>query len=204
MDPIALYQKLAETIRHRFDLIESLKQATPQGFTFAETAAFHGRKVVEGIAFACLVATENGLKHVPRDAKGKWQADRILESLRSKGFKTFPSPSIVRKATPDELASNDVKAVIEGQPNRRMEPEDLIVIYRRLHRWLHETNPYTGLDSEAFYGQHVSGLWDDLARLKGLVEKHFIAISGQAFFCVLWDDVDGKTKVMPLSRPATK
>ena len=59
------------TIWHRLDVIEKLAKLDGSHFTRAETAAFHGRKVTEGIAFACLVAVENGIGHVPRDAKGQ-------------------------------------------------------------------------------------------------------------------------------------
>jgi hypothetical protein len=68
-----------------------------------------------------------------------------------------------------------------------------------MHRWLHEINPYTEPDSSAFYAKHGQSLWDDLVR----IEKHFISISGEGFFCGLRDNVDGSTKVMPLSRQSS-
>jgi hypothetical protein len=41
---------------------------------------------------------------------------------------------------------------------------------------------------------------DNLARINQFIEKHFISISGEGFFCVLRDNVDGQTKIISLSR----
>lgn len=78
-----------ETIRNRLDVIAQLKQSTADDFARAEAAAFQGRKVVEGIAFACLVAIENGLPVVPKDAKGKWNAEDIFKNLKKEGIGGF-------------------------------------------------------------------------------------------------------------------
>jgi hypothetical protein len=72
--------------------------------------------------------------------------------------------------------------------------------WKGYRRCLHEINPYTEPDRSAFYANHGQSLWDDLVRINRFVEKHFISISGEGFFCVLRDNVDGSTKVMPLSR----
>jgi len=78
------------------------------------------RETIEGIAFACLAATKNGLKHVPRDAKGQWNAETILTSLKKKNIDTLPSPSIIRAATDEESkANNGVRIVVDGVPERR-------------------------------------------------------------------------------------
>ncbi len=85
------YLGLMKTIRARLDMISAIEKANGDSFSRAETAAFHGRKVVEGIAFSCLVATQHGLKHIPRDAKGKWNAEEILRGLLKKNLQVFPS-----------------------------------------------------------------------------------------------------------------
>jgi len=198
-----IYIALMMTIRSRLDVIESLSNLSGNDFSRAETAAFHGRKIIEGIAFACLVAIERGLKHVPRDAKGQWNAEKILKSLKSKSIPTLPSPSIIRNASMSECETNGVKEVIEGVPERRISHDDLLAVYQSMHRWLHEINPYTEPDRSAFYAEHGRLLWDDLVRINRFIEKHFISISGEGFFCVLRDNVDGTTKVMPLSRPGS-
>lgn len=196
-----MYLEIMGTVRDRFDVVRNLRAATGSDFARAETAAFHGRKIVEGIAFGCLVATENGLKHVPRDAKGQWNAENILTNLEKKKIETLPSPSLIRRATDDEKDRDGVKVVVEGIVGSRISHVELIAIYRRLHPWLHERNPYTGQDRVEFYSSNGQKLWDDLALVERFVERHFISIAGHGFYCVLRDTVDGLTKVQPLSRP---
>ena len=149
------------------------------------------------------MAIEKGLKQVPRDARGQWNAEKILKSVKSKSIPTLPSPSIIRNASMSERETDGVKAVIEGVPDRRISHDDLIAIYQAMHRWLHEINPYTEPDRSAFYAKHGQSLWNDLVRINRFIEKHFISISGEGFFCVLRDNVDGSTKVMPLSRQSS-
>jgi hypothetical protein len=143
MNPIENYDSLMWKIRYRFDVIETLRQSNAEPFARAESAAFHGRKIVEAIAFACLVAIENGLKNVPRDVRGQWNAATIFKSLKSKKLIVLPSPSNIREATPEEKSTSDVSKTIEGIPERRLTHDELIEIYQRFHQWLHEVNPYT-------------------------------------------------------------
>lgn len=200
--PRDVYLALMDTIRRRLDLALSLESAGGDAFARTETAAFHGRKVVEGIAFACLVATEHGLKHVPRDAMGKWNAEEILRSLQKKNLHTFPSPSVIRDASPEEKAASNVKATIKGIPERRLSHEQLIQIYQRMHRWLHEVNPYVSTGRDVFHSAHAAQLWADLKALQNFIERHFISIKGEGFFCALRDQTDGQTKVLSLSKVA--
>ena len=200
MTPVENYWSVMKTIRGRFDVIANLKGSAADGFPRGESAAFQGRKIVEGIAFGCLVAVENGLSVVPKDAKGKWNAEDIFKSLKKKGLEVLPSPSTIRDATDEEARQQGVKAVIEGQADRRLSHDDLIEIYQRLHGWAHELNPYTQLDHDSFYAKNEGVLWQDLNRLERFVERHFISIRGKAFFCSLRDLKDGKTKVMSLSK----
>ena len=202
LPPLETYQNLMLTVRGRLDLIAAINTSMADGFSRAETAAFHGRKIVEGIAFGCLVATEHGIKHVPRDAKGQWSADSILSSLRKKKIDTLPSPSALRAATDSERAAHNVNATIVGTPDRRLSHHDLTAIYSRLHKWLHEINPYVGAGQAAFMKEHERTLWDDLRKLEQFIERHFISIHGRGFFCVLRDSTDGLTKVMPLDKLA--
>jgi hypothetical protein len=141
---------------------------------------------------------------VPRDAKGQWNAETILKNLSSKNISTLPSPSIIRNASPIEQEQHDVKGVIEGVAERRISHDELIEIYQRMHRWLHEINPYTEPDRESFHAKYGQLLWEDLIRINRFIEKHFISISGEAFFCVLRDHVGGLTKIGSLSRPKSQ
>ncbi|MDX2006042.1 MAG: hypothetical protein SFU83_12250 [Meiothermus sp.] len=188
------------TVRNRFDAIEALQTASFEPFSRAEAAAFNGRKIVEAIAFGCLVAVDNGLKEVPRDAKGQWNAQDIFKSLKSKSLSVLPSPSLIRQATIEEQREHNVKAVLEGIPERRLTHDELISIYQSLHVWLHEVNPYVNKNHANFYAQKAEKLWADLARVRLFVEGHFISIRGEAFFCVLWDSQDNQTKVGSLTK----
>ncbi len=202
MQPFEIYLSLMQTIRGRFDVIETLKGSRTNDLARAETAAFHGRKIVEAIAFGCLVAMEHGLKTVPRDAKGQWNAEEIFKSFQKKRLTVLPSPSVIRAATDEERKASNSNIVIDGQPDRRLTHEELIDIYRRLHSWLHEVNPYTNTDHLTFYSKNAAQLWDDLAKLHRFMDKHFISIHGAGFFCVLRDNQDGQTKVVALNKTA--
>jgi hypothetical protein len=66
---------------------------------------------------ACLVATEDGSKYLPRDAKGQWKTEKALESRKKKNIQTLPDPSVVRAAT--EQWHSDTAVVIEGLASRQ-------------------------------------------------------------------------------------
>ncbi|MCQ4270070.1 hypothetical protein NA655_03440 [Pseudomonas kuykendallii] len=200
MNPIENYGELMWKIRSRFDVIEALRQSDSDPFSRAESAAFHGRKIVEAIAFACLVAVNNGLKIIPRDAKGQWNAEAIFKNLKSKNITALPSPSNIRQATLEEQMTDGVNVIIEGIPEKRLTTEELIEIYKRLHVWLHELNPYSYQGHSEFYTQKSGTLWADLEKLHLFIERHFISIRGTAFFCVLRDTQDRETKVIPLAK----
>jgi len=202
MTPIENYGSLMWTIRGRFDVIETLRQSTAESFSRAESAAFNGRKIVEAIAFACLVAIDHGALTIPRDAKGQWNAETIFKSLKAKSLVVLPSPSIIRQSTADEKSSSNVNVTIEGVPGRRLSYDDLIAIYQRLHAWLHEVNPYVHQERSDFYAKKSAALWQDLTDLHEFIERHFISIQGNGFFCVLRDTQDQQTKVIPLSKEA--
>ena len=44
-------------------------------------------------------------------------------------------------------------------------------------------------------------LWQEMGKVDRFIDKHFISIGGEGFFCVLRDKVDGQTKVQAVSRP---
>ena len=198
------YWTLMATIRYRFETLAELTTSNVHRFAKAELAAFHGRKIVEAIAFGCLVATENGLRQVPRDAKGKWNAEDIFLSLKSKSISAFPSPSEIRYPRGDAVDESEVRAVIEGIPERRLSHDDMIAIYRRFHVWLHELNPYTQPNRDSFHDAHVQSLTEDIGRLRDVIERHFISINGEGFFATLWNGADREVKVNSLSRTTEK
>jgi hypothetical protein len=191
-------------IRKRFDQISAIKNSSGDSFGKAEMVAFHGRKIVEGIAFGCLVAIKNGLKHIPRESEGQWNAEKILLSLQSRNLGAFPSPSDIRNANDDEKKlMPELKVTIEGKPERRLTPSELIGIYREFHKWLHEINPYVGEGREVFMRKHEQRIWTGLEKLYFFIERHVMSIGGQGFYCTLRDKIDGATKVSPLSKVAS-
>lgn len=194
------YLQLMQVIRRRLDVIHSLSRIEADDFYKSESAAFHGRKIIEGIAFGCLVATENGLKSIPKDAKGQYNAEKIFKHLKNRDIQVIPSPSLIRPATKQEQTQYDTNVTIEGIPERRLTHDELIKIYIRLHNWLHELNPYTKGVHESFHKRHSEQLWSDLSALESFMVNHVVSISGEAFYCTLRDKQDGFTKVISLSK----
>lgn len=194
------YLELMKVVRNRIDSIENLSSTDFDDFNKTEIAAFHGRKIIEAIAFGCLIAIKNGLKTIPKEAKGQYNAEKILKTLTREGITIFPSPSEIRRATPEEMKENNVTIVFEGIPDRRITKEELIKKYQRLHNWLHELNPYTKEGHLAFHQKNQEQLVTDLNELKLFLASHVISINGKAFFCKLKDKIDGKTKVISLTK----
>ena len=190
---------LMKIIRQRIDIIGDLEKSSNDPFTICENAAFNARKATEAIAFGCLVATENGLKHIPKDTKGHWNAEIIIKRLQSKNITTFPNPSVVEMPTEEDRKKN-IGAIIAGVKEKSMTPDEYMELYQRLHRWLHEINPYVESDRIAFLEKHQAQLWEDVVKIKELVESHTIIISGEGFFCILKDNADGETKVTPIRK----
>ena len=179
---VTLYENLMKVARVRLDAIRALRNASFDTFSRAEAAALHGRKVVESIAFACLVALDHGVNQVPRDAKGQWSAEAIFGSLKKKGLNVLPSPSVLRAPTAEEIAKQGpIKSTIQGVAERRLTLDELRAIYMRPHKWLHELNPYVESDRTAFASAHEADLWADLERVDGFIDRHFISIRGQGF-----------------------
>jgi len=176
------YQELMEVIRSRFDSIDKLSQIGFDDFNNTEMAAFYGRKIIEGIAFACLIATKNGFKTIPKDAEGQYNAEKILKTLLRKGIETFPSPSIIRNTTEEEEKKYTAKVTVEGVAEKRITQEELIKKYQRLHNWAHELNPYVKEGHFEFNQKHRVQLEKDLSEIRLFLEKHFISINGEGFF----------------------
>ena len=198
--PLENYQQLMNVVRSRLDAVQSLSKLTIDEFNNSEIAAFHGRKIIEAIAFGCLVGIKNGLKTIPRDAEGQYNAEKIFKNLNSKGIDIFPSPSKIRYATESEINEHNTKIVVEGIPERRIDKNEMIKKYQRMHNWLHELNPYTKDNQEVFYQKNKQQLWKDLNELELFLSSHVMSINGEAFFCVLRDKQDGRTKVISLSK----
>jgi len=194
------YLALMKIVRKRFDTIKAIKSTGLDNYDIAEITAFHGRKIIEAIAFGCLIGTKNGINHIPRDAEGQYNAETIFKSLTRKGINILQNPSEIRQATEDEQRQHNVKVTIDGIQERRISSGELIKMYQRMHNWLHELNPYTKDGQQIFYSKYQNQLNDDLNRLMLFLKTHFLSIKGQGFYCTLWDKKDGQTRVISLSK----
>jgi hypothetical protein len=168
-------------VRARFEIIESLKLSVDSDYPKLETAAFHLRKSIEGVAFGCLVAMENGLKAVPRDAVGQWNADRIFAKVDKRKPLIFPF-AIDRKDPP--AGSKDVQHHIVKDEQRNLSIADVRSIYRRSHTWLHEMNPYIPITATKFSSLRDS-LLKDIVSVWSWLLHHIIAADGEVFLTVL-------------------
>jgi len=194
------YIDLMSIIRKRIDAVNEIKSLKEDSFYISETVAFHGRKVVEGIAFSCLLAVDNSQKSVPKAAKGQYNAEKIFKVFKKKGITALQNPSIIRKANNQEKQLHNVNTVIEGCPEKCLTYDDLIQIYQNLHNWLHELNPYTKAKHNEYNEQNSEKLWQDLSRLEAMLERHVITVRGVGFYCTLRDSSSGDTKMIAISK----
>jgi hypothetical protein len=195
----AQYGDIMSVIADRFKVISQIHHAGKGNFSNSEALAFQLRKIVEGTAFGCLVAIENGLKKIPKDAVGQWNADKIFAALSKRDINVLPNPSVLRAATQAEIKSDNVQFAIEGQPDKCLTISEIRRIYRATHGWLHERNPYVGSNAD-FLRKNENELWSNGTKVFEMLERHFIGIGGEAFYCVLADINDGLTKVQPFSK----
>jgi hypothetical protein len=185
LEPTQIYLSLLDGIRRRFDAINAFKATGADEFSKAEFTAFQARKIIESVAFGCLVARHNGLKIIPDDSKGQWNAEVIFKNLKRKHPDMFPSPNRIRKPQSEEEAANGAKLVLEGIPERRLTHISLIEMYQRMHRWLHEINPYTSKNKDKFLREHCPQLQQDVRELYEMLECHIISISGEVIVAML-------------------
>lgn len=171
------YRSLMKNVRARYDIIDGLKLSHASGYAELETAAFHLRKSIEGVAFGCLVALENGLRVIPRDAIGQWNADRIFSRLKKIDGAPFPMAIEV-----GDSPTADHHASINADANLCY--EDVRQIYRRSHKWLHEMNPYIPLTPAKFDVLREQLLADILSIWAWLLH-HLLHVDGEVFMMIM-------------------
>ncbi|UYY58909.1 hypothetical protein [Sphingomonas sp. S2-65] len=193
------YRLLMRNIRARFEIVDSLKLSHTSDYPELETAAFHLRKSIEGVAFGCLVAMENGLKSVPRDAIGQWNADRIFSKVAKRTPVIFPV-AIDREDPPAEAVGVQHHLVTNKDCN--LSVDQVRAVYRRTHRWLHEMNPYIPITADKFSELRADLLADVVSVWKWLLH-HFISASGEVFLTVLKTE-DGELEVSSASANIAK
>lgn len=181
-------------IRARFEIIDTLQLSETSEYPALETAAFHLRKSIEGVAFGCLVATENGLKKIPRDAVGQWNADKIFSRMSRHKPLIFPcSIDVQSSVNEDEAAKHHI--VVNEADNVSI--DEIRSVYRRTHFWLHEANPYIAITLDKFVKLRSQLLLDIVAVWRWLLH-HLIAADGELFLTVMKND-DGQLEVSSAS-----
>ena len=186
------YLALMTNVRARFEVVENLSLNSESAFANFETAAFHLRKSIEGIAFGCLVALDQAFKEIPRDAKGQWNADNIFIKLKKRADLVFPE-SFLREEPSAGMPG--VQHHLVAQPDINLSVDEVRDIYRRTHKWLHEWNPYIeqlGRDFEKSKNQ----LLEDLPRVWNWIVQHRIGIGGHVFLGILKDPQDGQVRIV--------
>ena len=183
-------------IRERFATIHELSQ-NPASWSVGETIGTHLRKIIEGIAFGCVIATEHSVKNAPRNATGHWNAESIFVALKKLGEFPYPDPNQIRLPTPEETRAHRPKVVIEGLIGNRIPVDDLRDIYRRTHPWTHEDNPYVARPAN---DKNFAQLLADADRVEAMLLVHRIGIEGRSFICTFYDSQTGELKVFPIEK----
>jgi hypothetical protein len=192
LPPNLQYQALMTNVRARFEVIDGLKVNEGSGFAELETAAFHLRKSIEGIAFGCLVAMEQGLKEVPRDAIGQWNADNIFIRLKRRDQLVFPES--FKRENPPLDSDPKVSHHIVPRKEANLSIDEVRDIYRRSHKWLIEWNPYIERIGKDF-GKSRADLLRDIQSVWQWIVAHMIGIGGHVFLAFLKDG-DGHVRVV--------
>ena len=181
-------------IRARFDIIDGLKLSKISEYAELETAAFHLRKSIEGVAFGCLVTMENGLNSVPRDAQGEWSADRIFSKMARQKPAIFPLA--VNSEDPPQN-SIGVQHHLTENKQHNLRVGQVRSIYRRTHPWLHEMNPYIPVTATKFENLR-NALLDDIVSV-WLWLLHHVTISNKEIFMTVMKNSQGELEVMSAS-----
>ena len=195
-EPSALYADVMLRIRQRFDIINALHNKEIS-WSKGEIIGTNLRKIIEGIAFGCVIAFQHSSKNLPREVAGQWNAETIFVQLGKIGDFPYPDPNEIRAATETERKESGVQTVLEGQLDRRISVDDLRAIYRRTHPWAHENNPYV---TRPVAEKDHSILLSDARRVEAMLRLHRIGINGESFICTIRDSHDGQVKIQSISK----
>lgn len=193
---IEKYLKLASIYRRRVEFAETVLASSAPNALKAETACMQGRKIIETIAFMCLVAMQNSFGEigVPSDVKTHWNASVIFMKLKKKNLNVLPSPSKMKPS--DNL---DYKSIFEGIPEYRLTYDELKGLYEDFHKGLHEPNPFSNFDDDKMYENLVQIASNAVEKLRKFAWVHFISIKGDGFMVDLKNTHD-LTVVVPVSK----
>lgn len=154
------------------------------------------RKVVEGIAFCCLIATQIRVGQVPRQIKNNWNAEEIFQFLASKKLLHLPDFARLKleRETSDADAPNAWR--LEISESKDEELERVISIYHQCHKFLHEFNPYIGMplrlaDFDEQMIVSCNHLKKDHMWIWNRFWQHSVRIRGKVFFINYGDEDPG-------------
>jgi hypothetical protein len=200
LPPEDVYRILCHKLRNRIEFSERVLSLSDMPISqVIETVSLQGRKCVEAIAFLMLVSTHNsgGQHRIPKDAKTHWNAERIFERYKKLNMlSALPSPSLARKSEDPAY-----KIIFEGVPAYRLSFDDLIKLYRKFHRGVHEPNPYVHVDDDDQNRKLHEELAPTVSKIRSFVWSHAALIDGRGFMVVFRDD-NGKMLIRPLQKQA--
>ncbi|WP_374139866.1 hypothetical protein [Sphingomonas sp. 32-62-10] len=134
-----------------------------------------------------------GEKDTSVDELIAFQMRKIVEGTAYKRkMLSLPTPGMIGPNSEEDQAKSGVQwHVSDTIPPFTI--DDYRELYRRLHYWLHESNPYVG--RQELEKNDRKQLWDDARHLGAVLSAHFISIGTTAFYCEL-KDLTGQTRVI--------
>lgn len=167
----AAYRASMTLIRARFLALE----AAPEGeapFIRAERLALHVRKIVEGVAFSALSATEIRNAQELREQRTK-DADKLLTWLDQRRLLCLPQAQRI-----DPAPSPGIKVTFRGAGDEDLDLDALKAAYSRASALVHERHPER-LDQGTVEGE-IALLEEDARRLRAWLWLHITFLKGSA------------------------
>ena len=166
------YRKLMIDIKTRSEFIEQLDTSLPRHIGWLESVCLQIRKILENIAYACLVA--NG-QHMPNKIRRKYNPDEILSKLDQVIPGCWPEPVLTNKPEPTARRHPQDAGTIDTRPSGDwLIRAELPEIYGRLGDLLHNRNPLRSSYNDINYFITRLPKWHH--RIRQLLTKHKIAI----------------------------
>ena len=172
MEPGTAYETLMGTIRSRF-LILDVDVENETVLNRAERFALHVRKIVEGVSFAALSATEfkNASQLLQQRTK---DASQVLAWLDQKKLLRLPEAQRVTRSS-DPL----YQVVCEGNPPANVGATELQKMFSRASALVHERHPER-LSQETLKGE-LQELEKDARSLRHWLWNHIVFFEGSGF-----------------------
>lgn len=171
MPPDAAYKASMALIRARFLALEAPPGAEAP-FIRAERLALHVRKIVEGVAFGALSATEIRNAQEFREQRTK-DADKLLTWLHHRGLLRLPQTQRI-----EPPPSPEFKATFKGAGDEDLHLDTLKAAYSRASALVHERHPERH-DQETVE-REIALLEEDARRLRAWLWLHITFLGDTA------------------------